>query len=194
MSNDLPLVEMIFLVSFFLGLGFAVLSLVLSSVFHGGGHDAGGDVHAHLSDGSTVDSGGGVHFPLLSPVTLSTFVATFGGTGIILMKLKPAWGWPVHVPGSLVAAAAVTLLVAFAFYKLFGNAESSSAPREHDLLGLEAEVTVTVPKEGAGQIRYLSHGSFFTGIARSEDKIEIRQGDKVRILRCVSGVCYVQKG
>jgi membrane protein implicated in regulation of membrane protease activity len=184
--------EVVYLVSFFLGLGFAVLSGLLSDVFTGGAHITG-DIDLTAGDGAHGLDAGGVHFPAVSPVTISTFVASFGGTGIILMKLKPEWGWYIHVPGSVVIALGVTSLVFLFFYKIFGNVTVSSAPREADLIGLEAEVTVSIPKDGAGKIRYIAGGRSFTGVAKTQDNSEIKQGEKVKIARIDGHICFVSR-
>jgi membrane protein implicated in regulation of membrane protease activity len=191
--------EIIYLVAFFLGLGFAVLSGLLSDVFHA--HSpAMGDIDLSHAPGD-MDLGahhggghhGGMHFPLLSPVTISTFIASFGGTGIILLKLKPEWGYAIQIPGAIGAALAVTGMVGYLFYKVFGNVQVSSAPREIELIGLEAEVTVSIPKDGMGQIGYLSHGTRFTSPAKSSDKVDLKTGDKVKIIRIDGNVYYVSK-
>ncbi len=195
---DFSVMEIVYLVAFFLGLGFAVLSALLSDVFHGHSGAFGDiDVGGHAPDintggGHTVHEGG-VHFPVLSPVTISTFVASFGGTGIILFKLYPQWGTAVHIPVSIVAAGVVAVVVAYLFYRLFGNAEMTSAPRESDLIGLEASITVSIPKDGVGKISYLSMGSAFTAPAKSIDKEDLAQGSKVKIVRIEGPIYLVQK-
>ena len=104
-------IEFVYYVCFFLGFGFAVLSALLSGVFSGGA-EAHVDVsHAHGGDGP-------VHFPILSPVTLAMFVATFGGAGIVFKKFLHL-PMAAHIPLAAIAAVVVALLVAWLFYKLF---------------------------------------------------------------------------
>jgi membrane protein implicated in regulation of membrane protease activity len=194
---DFSIIEIVYLVAFFLGLGFAVLSALLSDVFHS---DAAiGDIDVHPA-GPDVDLGqphgihtGGVHFPILSPVTISTFVASFGGMGIILLKLKPEWGTFVHIPISIVVGLGVALSTAYLFYRLFGKAQISSAAREADIIGLEADVSITIPANGMGQISYVAIGGRATASAKSDDGSEVKQGEKVRIMKIAGGVYTVQK-
>src|SRR5262245_129095 len=81
--------EFIYLVCFFLGLGFAVLSALLSGVFSGhiGPHMDVGGAHVNMggihTDGTHVGpTDGTVHYQPLSPVSIALFVTTFGGVGL----------------------------------------------------------------------------------------------------------------
>jgi hypothetical protein len=198
--------ETVYLIAFFLGLGFAVLSGLLSGVFGGdggdgaldagggagGGPDVGGaigDVHGGHID---VQGGANVHFPLLSPVTISTFIASFGGMGVIGIKV---FEWPavIHVPVAAITGVSVAGMVFYVFYKIFGRHTVSSAPTQNELLGLAAEVTISIPKEGAGQIAYVKAGTRYTGSARTADGSELPQGSAARIERIVGGVFFVRK-
>src|SRR5262245_11295401 len=108
----MELVNVIYLVCFFVGLGFALLSALLSGVFHGGAEahvGAGHDIHATAGDT--------VHFPLLSPVTLSMFVSTFGGAGYIFKRMGMDLG--AHLGLASLAAVAVGLAVAWLLWKVF---------------------------------------------------------------------------
>lgn len=197
---DFSVIEIIYLVAFFLGLGFAVLSALLSDVFHTDAGGAGiGDIDLQAG-GPDVQLGhpeglhtGGVHFPILSPVTISTFVASFGGMGIILLKLKPEWGTILHIPISIVVGLGVAASVAYLFYRLFGKAQISSAPRDADLVGLEADVSVSIPVSGMGQISYVAMGIRSTGAAKTDDQTEVKQGEKVKITKVSGGIFTVQK-
>jgi membrane protein implicated in regulation of membrane protease activity len=193
--------ETVYLVAFFLGLGFAVLSGLLSGVFGGdaGDLDAGGadlDIGGDGGfdiEGTTVDvqAGADIHFPLVSPVTISTFIASFGGMGVIGMKVLE---WPaiLHIPVAAGAGLGVALVVFYLFYKIFGRTRVSSAPTTDSLIGLDAQVLVTIPKGGAGKISYSSSGTRFTAPARSQDDTEIPQGASVKIEK-IDGVTFFVK-
>lgn len=186
--------EIVYLIAFFLGLGFAVLSGLLSGVFGGSAgadaSDAGGFDGGAIGD---VQGGANVHFPLLSPVTISTFIASFGGMGVIGMKV---FEWPatIHVPVAAITGVSVAGIVFYVFYKIFGQHTISSAPTQSELIGLAAEVTVSIPRAGAGQIAYVKGGTRYTGPARAADgAAELPQGTAVKIDRIVGGVFYVTK-
>lgn len=182
--------EIAYLICFFLGLGFAVVSALLSGVFAGGdGHmDASGapDIHA---DGGLTD--GGVHFMPLSPVTLSMFLASFGGAGIISAKyfhLPPQYQLPIAAG----AGFAVSLVVGWLMFSLVKAASSSSTVRVADLIGLDAEVSISIPKDGMGQISYV-RGGRQTAVAKSVDNSDISMGSVVKIVKVVGNTYLVER-
>lgn len=176
-------IEFTFLVCLGLGLGFAVLSALLAGVFSGG-------AEASVDVGAGVD--GPVHFPLLSPVTISMFVATFGGAGLLLLKVL---GWPAFyaAAGGLAAAVAVAFFTAYLLYKLFRVTQGSSHSTAQEALGLEAEVTIPLPHEGLGEIAYTVRGTRMTNPARTVDGKELPAQTAVKIVKHVAGTYYVEK-
>jgi len=184
--------EFIYLVCFFLGLGFAVLSALLSGLFggHGGVHADGGGFHA--DGGLHADGHEGVHYSPLSPVTIAMFISTFGGTGILLKRFVDARTL-VHLPLAGVAAVAVAGLVSYVFYRILSATQSTSQPRPEEAVGLEAEITVPIPNNGLGEIAYTVRGTRLTNPAQSSDGKELPARLTVRILKQVGNTYIVEK-
>ncbi len=185
-------IEFVYYVCFFLGFGFAVLSGLLSGVFSGGAEahvDAGG---AHVDVSHAHGGEGPVHFPILSPVTLSMFVATFGGSGIVYKKF---FGLPIaaHIPLAGVTAVLVSLLVAYLFYKLFSITQSSSEGDAGEAVGMVAEVTVPIPHLGLGEIAYTLRDRRLTNPAKTVDGKELPAQTPVRIVKLVGNTYFVEK-
>src|SRR5688572_33297080 len=126
----MDVLEFVYLVCFFLGLGFAVLSGLLAGVFtgHAGAHidsvppmDGGGAL-----EGS--HSAGDVHYSPLSPVTIAMFISTFGGVGILMKNAGfPLW---VHIPVAAFSGIIVGGFVSWAFYRIM-LATQASRSEEH---------------------------------------------------------------
>lgn len=195
----MEVIEIVYLICFFLGLGFAIISGLLSGVFSGGaeahldvgGGDAGaGGGHGDAAHGGAMD--GTVHFSPMSPVVLAMFVATFGGAGIIYKKVLDL-PLAAHIPLALVSALGVAAAVFYVFYKIFAVSQSSSEARSAEVIGMEAEVTVPIPHEGLGQIAYTIAGTRYTNPARTADGKELPAHAMVRILRLVGNTYIVQK-
>lgn len=183
-------IEIVYVVSLCLGLGFTLLSGLMAGVFSGGAEaqvDVGGG-QADLGSGAE----GHVAFPLLSPVTLSMFVASFGAAGLIFMK---ALGWPFagHVGGALLAATALGLATATLLYKLFKATSAGSAPDGSEAVGQDAEVTLAIPHAGLGEIAYVIRGSRFTSPARCADGKELPASTPVKIVQLVGTTYLVEK-
>ncbi|MBI2932551.1 MAG: hypothetical protein HYY16_12950 [Planctomycetes bacterium] len=188
-------IEIVYLVSFFLGLGFAIMSGLLSGVFSGHAEVAG-DVDV---SGGNIDAGGhaighGESVPLspVSPVTIAMFVATFGGTGIILKKyfLLPAFA---HIPIAAVSGFVVAALVFLLFYKIMSVTVASSAPRSDEAVGLEAEIITGIPAQGVGEIAYVLRESRFTAPAKTADGKELPARALVKIVKVVGGTFIVER-
>ena len=176
-------IELTYLACLGLGLAFTILSALTAGVF-GGGAEATVDV------GSGVD--GPVSFPILSPVTISMFVATFGGAGLILDKVL---GWPVvyGMPAALAAAVGVAFFTAYLLYKLFRVTQGSSHSTAEEAVGLEAEVTIPLPHVGLGEIAYTVRGARMTNPARTVDGKELPAQTPVKIVKHVAGTYLVEK-
>ncbi len=191
----MDLVEIVYLVSFFLGLGFAIISGLLSGVFSGHAEIAGNvDVSGGHIDagGHTVPQGEAVHLSPVSPVTIAMFIATFGGTGIILKKYLL---WPVyaHIPVAAVSGIIVAGAVFYLFYKVMRMTVASSAPRADEAVGMEAEIITPIPAEGVGEIAYNMRGSRYTNPARTADGKELPARAVVKIVKIVGGTYYVER-
>lgn len=194
-----------------LGFGFVAISALLSGLGghgHGdAGHDVGHDVGHDIGEaegdfaaGEAHDVGhghgdagpaeGGVHLPLFSPLVIASFLAAFGGSGIVFQKLFGDRLW-LHVPLAAGTSLLVGFAIAFGIWKLTSTFNASNVARITDALGTLAEVSVTVPKQGMGEIAYVSGNTRQTLSARSADGLEHKQGTSVQVLRVEQGVAVV---
>jgi membrane protein implicated in regulation of membrane protease activity len=190
--------EFIYLVCFFLGLGFAVLSALLAGVFggHAGPHVDAGGVHVDLAASHTDGmhgpaTDGTVHFSPLSPVSIALFITTFGGIGLLLKK----FGLPpfVQLSAGMVSGILVGGAVSYAFFRVMQVTQASSHARAGEEIGIEAEVTVPIPNEGLGEIAYVVRGTRFTNPARTVDGKELPAHVTVKIVKQAGNTYYVQK-
>lgn len=185
--------EFIYLVCFFLGLGFAVLSGLLAGVFTGHA-EAQFDSSPHMDGGGALDgshSAGNVHYSPLSPVTIAMFISTFGGIGLLLKKADlPMF---VHLPAAAFSGIVVGGLVSYAFYKIMLVTQASSHARMNEAIGLDAEVTIPIPHVGMGEIAYVLAGSRYTNPAKTVDGKELPVSTPVRIVQQVGTTFIVQK-
>ncbi len=149
-----------------------------------GGHDGSGEAYASIGEGEPVISP-------LSPATISIFLATFGGVGIILTSLFRL-NLYVSLPVSAGAGIVVSGLMMFIFYHLFTRVQASSEARTMDAIGLTGEVTVPVPEEGVGEVAYILRGARLVSSARSQTGRPVPRHSAVRIIRQVGNTLYVE--
>src|SRR5574340_501591 len=136
-------------VCFLCGTTFALITAVMSGLFgFGHGADVGGGGHFEVSHdyGAHGSATGGhgdafsteaqMESPIapLSPATISVFMATFGGTGIILTSLFHL-NLLLTLPASAAAAFGVAWVVFLVFYHFFTAVQASSEPRMAEAIG-----------------------------------------------------------
>jgi membrane protein implicated in regulation of membrane protease activity len=187
-----------YLIFFLLGMGYAVVAVLLGQMVgghgdghgevagsHGGGHagathSPGGEHSAGHSLGGDV---GGESMPTispLSPVTIATFATAFGGTGMVLDRI----GLPgfLSVLGATAGGGMTAAAVFYLFYRVFRVTQSTSGVSARQAIGREAEVIVTIPEKGVGEIAYVLGGRRFNAPARTEDGSGLHSRSRVVIV------------
>lgn len=163
------------------GLVFALGTLLLSN---------GGDADADAGDVDTdVDVDGGGDLRLFSPVTLATFMAVFGATGLVATI-----GFGVDARASLLIAALVaagaSLGVAYVYGRVLVAMHGSTDLRQADMIGIDAMVITPIPADGMGEVMFEVNSERITRPARSFDNGAINRGTSV-VIDHVTGVHVV---
>ena len=194
-----------YLISFLLGLGYAVVAVLMGQVVgdHGDGGSGGAESHAagsasHLDSGhhggqGPVGEAGGESMPTLSPlspVTIATFITAFGGTGMVLHRV----GLPgfMSVPLAVGSGGLLAAAVFYLFYRVFRLTQSTSGVSARHAIGRPAEVIVTIPEKGVGEIAYVLGGRRFNSPARTEDGSGLPSRSAVVIVSRAGAVLVVR--
>jgi membrane protein implicated in regulation of membrane protease activity len=145
----------------------------------------------HVDHAPSFDHGS-VGVSPLSPITIASFVTSFGGLGLIGTQLL----W-LPDPVSLVFAAAGAACIAagmFLFYsRVLVAGEGSSTVRLADLSGRTGEVIIPIPKNGLGQVAFVARGTRATRGARSADGTAIPRGTIVTIQSVTGNTVIVSR-
>ncbi len=161
--------------------------------------DLPGDVDipgAEISIGGAELPAGGFDAPditvsPLSPITVATFITTFGGIGIITTQL-----FSVRPEMSLVYATVAGLAVAgimYAFVSQFlVRSQGSTVVGRAELVGLQGEVTVPIGETTSGEVSYVAKSGRMKSTARSVDGSAIPRGQFVRIVRTIGAQVLVE--
>ena len=166
------LLSQISAVSVFLGIAaIGFLFLLVSLVF--------GELFDHFDFGHGLDHDlphGGPGF--FSTRVLSVFITAFGGFGAIGVYS----GYGILASSFFGFAGGIVLAsVIFFFARFLFAQQASSATSEADLVGRTAEVTVSIPGGGVGQVRCLVGESMMDKIARTRDGSAIPYPSLVKI-------------
>lgn len=176
----------IYLLLFFVGLGFLLLTTILGSLFDGDGHGGNGDVG--------VDAAGGMDGPHLpnpfSPRTLAGAATGFG-----------AGGGLAHLNGvegnaSIFFALLGSVLVAgtsYAFLLWLVNQQRSTHVRREDLVGRLGTVVTEIGPSSLGEVVVLVGGQTSTYLARSATGASLARGTRVQV-EDLSGEALLVRG
>jgi membrane protein implicated in regulation of membrane protease activity len=120
----------------------------------------------------------------LSPITIATFITTFGGVGVLCLQL-----FGVSPPMSLLWATIGGLAAAGVMYLFYSQflirSQASSELRQGEVLGMHAEVTVPIGESTPGKVAYATKSGRMSSMARSADGKPIARGQFVTIVRTI---------
>lgn len=174
-----------YFLAFLIGVVWAIVILIAGDF----GHSDAGDASAAMGHVDTFDTGSVAVSPI-SPIVISTFITSFGGAGIVSRVV-----FDVSGPVSLLYATLVGVALAgimFLFYSKFLIAsQGSSEVHVARLVGLTAEVTVSIPETGTGEIALVAGGSRVTYPARSSQRVAIQRGVLVTVDQMLGSIALV---
>jgi membrane protein implicated in regulation of membrane protease activity len=127
----------------------------------------------------------------LSPITIATFITTFGGVGLItsnLTSLSPVVGLLIATLSGLVLSAIMFLLYARMLVAIQGSSEVQSG----EIVGLTGQVIAPIPKDNVGEIVLVARGARMRSTARSADGNAIPRGTTVEIVEEAGNVVIVR--
>jgi hypothetical protein len=124
-------------------------------------------------------------------VTLTAFLAWFGGTGYLLTRYSGLW-----VGFGLLASAASGLIgggIVFLFLsKVLISEDEDMDPSDYQMVGVLGRVTSSIREGGTGEIVYTQMGTRRVCGARSDDRSAIAKGTEVIVTRYEKGIAYVR--
>lgn len=153
---------------------------------HGGGHVAAG--HAP----------GGAHAGQPAPVspfnfiTLTAFLAWFGGTGFLITRFSSVWfalGLLIAMAAGLFGAAIVFLFLTRVLISHEENMDSA----DYEMVGVLGRISMPIRENGTGEIIYSQAGTRRTCGARSEDGSALEKGTEIMVSRYEKGIAYVKR-
>jgi membrane protein implicated in regulation of membrane protease activity len=171
---------------------------------HGGAHipvshvpagsGAGGQGAAALGGtaqaGSTAKSG-----PDVSPfnfITLTAFLAWFGGTGFLITRYSTVWfalGLLLSIAAGLVGAGIVFLFLT----RVLISPDENMDAADYEMVGVLGRTSLPIRVDGTGEIIYSQAGTRRTCGARSETGCAIDKGTEIVVTRYEKGIAYVRR-
>jgi hypothetical protein len=154
-----------------------------------GAHTASGHAPAAHNGAAADHARGGV-----SPfnfVTLTAFLAWFGGTGYLLTRFSTVWvgfGLMFSVLSGLVGGAIIFLFLS----RVLISDDENMDPADYEMVGVLGRICVSIREGGTGELIYTQMGTRRVCGARSEDSAAIAKGTEVVVTRYDKGIAYVR--
>jgi membrane protein implicated in regulation of membrane protease activity len=160
-------------------------------------HVVPGTAPAGHAAASPANNGGVVthsHTGNISPfnfITLTAFLAWFGGSGYLLTRYSSLWfvsGLGLSVFTGLVGGGIVFLFLS----RVLISQEEIMDPADYEMVGVLGRVSVSIREKGTGEIIYSQAGTRRTCGARGEDGNAVAKGSEVVVTRYEKGIAYVR--
>ncbi|HLB89961.1 MAG TPA: hypothetical protein VJK29_20045 [Terriglobales bacterium] len=160
-------------------------------VGHGPAVAGHGAAHPPAGGGKAVMGGQPSQISPFNFVTMTAFLAWFGGTGYLLTRYWSVWfamGLGIAVLSGLAGAAIVFLFLS----KVLISQEENLDPADYEMVGVLGRISVPIRAAGTGEIIYSQAGTRRTCGARAEDGSAIAKGNEIVVTRYEKGIAYVR--
>jgi membrane protein implicated in regulation of membrane protease activity len=131
------------------------------------------------------------HISPFNFVTVTAFLAWFGGAGYLLTRFSGIWfvtGLSLAVCSGAVGGAIVFLFLS----RVLISQEESMDPADFEMTGVLGRISVPIREHGTGEIIYSQAGTRRSCGARGEDGSAIAKGSEVMVTHYEKGIAYVR--
>lgn len=159
----------------------------------GAGHglSAGHSPASPAAAGKAAIRGRTAHISPFNFITVTAFLAWFGGAGYLLTRFSGLWF--VTGLGLATCSGVVGGGIVFVFLsRVLISHEESMDPADYEMAGVLGRVSVPIREKGTGEIIYSQAGTRRTCGARGEDGNAIAKGTEVMVTRYEKGIAYVR--
>jgi membrane protein implicated in regulation of membrane protease activity len=156
------------------------------------GRAAGGHAPAAGSNNVGVRPG---HEAPMSPfnfVTLTAFLAWFGGTGFLITRFSSIWfalGLMIALGAGVFGAGIVFLFLT----RVLISREENMDAADYEMVGVLGRISMPIRENGTGEIIYSQAGTRRTCGARSENSTALEKGAEIMVSRYDKGIAYVKR-
>jgi membrane protein implicated in regulation of membrane protease activity len=158
-----------------------------------GGGSGGGTAGGHATAPQGAAKGGqGADVSPFNFITLTAFLAWFGGTGFLITRFSSVWfalGLLLSTAAGLVGAGIVFLFLT----RVLISPEENMDAADYEMVGVLGRTSLPIREQGTGEIIYSQAGTRRTCGARSENGIAIEKGVEIVVTRYEKGIAYVRR-
>ena len=185
-----------YLICFVVGLAFSLLSLLAGGSrwhFHLPHFHVHG-VHAPVGHGGAAHASGGdvAHMSPFNFVTLTAFLAWFGGAGYLLTRYSGLW-FAMAMGLALLCGLAGAAIIFLFLTRVLISHEETMDPADYEMVGVLGNISSPIRAGGTGELIYSQAGTRRSCGVRAEDGAGIEKGTEVVVTRYERGIAYVRR-
>ena len=186
-----------YLVCFVVGFFLSVLMFLVGGVRLHSAHFHLPGLHGHAGaahGGSSGAGRAGLPGSQISPfnlITLTAFLAWFGGTGYLLARHSTLWFLTALLVSLLSGTGGAAVIYLF-LSRVLSSPDEELDPADFEMIGVLGKLSVRIREGGTGELIYSQAGTRRVCAARSENGAGIVKGTEVVVTRYERGVAYVR--
>jgi membrane protein implicated in regulation of membrane protease activity len=149
-------------------------------------------VHGTTGHGAASHAGRQAPVSPFNFITLTAFLAWFGGTGFLITRFSSIWfalGLMIAMGAGLFGAAIVFLFMS----RVLISSEENMDSADYEMVGVLGRVSMPIRENGTGEMIYSQAGTRRTCGVRSENGSAIEKGEEVVVARYEKGIAYVDR-
>ncbi len=180
-----------FVVGFFLSLLMFLAGGMHLHIPHFHGHAL--PVHIHAAGHAPAGAHGG-HGTQVSPfnlISLTAFLAWFGGTGYLLTRHSTIWFWAA-LGISLLSGTGGAAIIYLFLTRILSSPDEVLDPADFEMVGVLGRLSMPIREGGTGELIYSQAGTRRVCGARAEGGCSILKGTEVVVTRYERGLAYVR--
>jgi membrane protein implicated in regulation of membrane protease activity len=149
-------------------------------------------MHGHFGIGHGASAGHGSQVGPISPITLTAFLAWFGGTGYLLSR-HSSLAFATALIVAILAGTGGAAIIYLFLSRVLTSPDEALDPADFEMIGVLGKLSVRIREGGTGELIYSQAGTRRVCGARSEDGSAILKGTEVVVTRYENGIAYVQR-
>lgn len=148
--------------------------------------------HVHFGGGHAPSAHG--HGGQVSPfnlISLTAFLAWFGGAGFLLTRHSAIWFWAA-LGISLLSGTGGAAIIYLFLSRILTHPDEALDPADYEMVGVLGRLSMPIRAGGTGELIYSQAGTRRVCGARAEDGSAIPKSTEVVVTRYERGIAYVR--
>jgi membrane protein implicated in regulation of membrane protease activity len=181
-----------YLVCFVVGLFLSVVMFLAGGLHLPHLHIQLPGMHGHAGLGHGAGAGHGGQIGPINPLTLTAFLAWFGGTGYLLTRHSSLWFVTALIVAVFAGTGGAAVIYLF-LSRVLTSPDEALDPADFEMVGVLGKLSIRIREGGTGELIYSQAGTRRVCGARSEDGSAMLKGTEVVVTRYERGIAYVRR-